>query len=127
LTNSFLIFLFREAIYLFIKTGSVMEHLFVSFKVKKNKIEETKNTIRRFVDEISRKEPGTILYNCYQEKSDSTSFIHTMTFESEKAEEQHRRTEYVKEFADKLYPVCEKEPVFTELNLICSNNSDRFK
>ena len=100
-----------------------MEHLFVSFKVKKNKVEEAKSAIRKFVDEITGKEPGTVLYNCFQEKSDDTSFIHTMTFESEKAEEHHRHTSYVKEFVDKLYPLCEEEPVFTELNMICSNKS----
>lgn len=104
-----------------------MEHLFVSFKVKKNKVEEAKTAIRKFVDEITSKEPGTILYNCYQEKSDDTSFIHTMTFESEKAEEHHRHTSYVKEFVDMLYPICEEEPVFSELNLICTNKSVRFE
>jgi quinol monooxygenase YgiN len=98
-----------------------MEHLFVSFKVKKDKVGEAKNTITKFVNEITKKEPGTILYNCYQEKSDITSFIHTMTFESEKAEEHHRHTDYVKEFAGQIYPLCESEPVFSELELICSN------
>lgn len=104
-----------------------MEHLFVSFRVKKNKVEEAKSVIMKFVDEITGKEPGTVLYNCFQEKSDDTSFIHTMTFESEKAEDHHRNTSYVKEFVDKLYPICEEEPVFTELNLICSNRSAQFE
>ena len=104
-----------------------MEHLFVSFKVKKNKVEEAKTAISKFIEEISNKEPGTVLYNCYQEKSDNTSFIHTMTFESEQAEEHHRHSSYVKEFVDKLYPICEVEPVFSELNLICSNKSTRFE
>jgi len=92
-----------------------MEHLLVSFKVKKDKVEEAKNAIRKFVDEISRKEPGIVLYNCFQEKVDGTSFIHIMTFVSEKAEEHHRHTSYVKKFTDRLYPICEVEPVFSEL------------
>src|SRR5574338_506803 len=104
-----------------------MEHLLVSFKVKKNKVEEAKTAIKKFVDEITGKEPGTILYNCFQEKSDAASFIHTMTFESEKAEEHHRHTNYVKEFVDSLYPLCETEPSFTELNLICSNRAEQKK
>jgi quinol monooxygenase YgiN len=104
-----------------------MEHIIVSFKVKTDKIDEAKAAIRKFVDEITGREPGTILYNCYQEKSDSTSFIHNMTFESEKAEEHHRHTSYVKKFVDSLYPICEEEPVFTELNLICSNKSAQFE
>jgi len=104
-----------------------MEHLFVNFKVKKAKVEEAKTIIRKFVDEIKQKEPGTILYNCFQEKSDDTSFIHTMSFESERAEEHHRRTDYVKEFVDKLYPICKERPVFSELNLVCSNKTEDFK
>ncbi len=98
-----------------------MEHLFVSFKVKKDKIEAAKYAISKFVSEITKKEPGTILYNCFQEKGDASSFIHTMTFENEKAEEHHRHTAYVKEFTEQLYPLCETEPVFSELELICSN------
>ncbi len=104
-----------------------MEHLIVTFKVKKNKVEEAKVTIRKFVDEIRQREPGTILYNCFQERSDNTSFIHMMSFESETAEERHRRTAYVKEFTAKLYPVCKAEPVFSELDLICSNKTAEFK
>lgn len=76
-------------------------------------MEETKATIRTFVDEIRQKEPGTIVYNCFQERSDNTSFIHMISFQSEKAEEHHRHTAYVKEFTSKLYPVCKTEPVFS--------------
>ena len=104
-----------------------MEHLFVSFKVKKDKVKEVKEIIQKFVNEIEENEPGTISYNCFQEKNDETSFIHTMTFESEKAEEHHRHTDYVKEFVHKLYPMCKNEPVFSELNLVCSNNSGEYK
>ncbi len=104
-----------------------MEHLIIKFKVKKNKLEEAKSAITNFVNEIRGKEPGTILYNCFQEKSDETSFIHTISFESEKAEEHHRHTEYVKKFVDKLYPVCKSEPEFSELNLVCSNKKNEFK
>ena len=103
-----------------------MEHLIVTFKVKKDKVEFVKAAIRTFVDEIRQKEPGTILYNCFQEKSDNTSFIHMISFESENAEENHRHTAYVKEFTSKLYPFCRVEPVFSELNLICSNKQEEF-
>jgi quinol monooxygenase YgiN len=98
-----------------------MEHLFVSFKVNRDHIEEAKKIITEFIDQIKNKEPGTLFYRCYQEKSDETSFIHVMTFQNEDAEETHRHTKYVKRFVNKLYPLCEKEPEFSELNLICSN------
>jgi quinol monooxygenase YgiN len=101
-----------------------MEHLFIKFKIKKGNVEEAKTIIRKFVEEIKSKEPGTILYNCYQEKSDATSFIHTISFESEAAEEHHRHTLYVKDFVEQLYPICKSVPEFSELNLICSNNEE---
>lgn len=104
-----------------------MEHLIVKFKIKKDKLEEARTAIRKFVSEIEGKEPGTILYNCFQEKSDATSFIHIMSFENEMAEEHHRHTAYVKDFVDKLYPVCRDEPVFSELDLICTNKSEEFQ
>jgi quinol monooxygenase YgiN len=104
-----------------------MEHLLVSFKVKKNKVEDAKAAIQKFVKEIQKKEPGTALYNCFQENNDETSFIDMMTFESEKAEEHHRHTKCVKDFVDELYPLCEEEPIFSELSLVCSNKSDSFK
>ena len=98
-----------------------MEHIFIIFKVKKDKIEEAKKLIKEFVPQIKEHEPGTTNYKCFQEKSDETSFIHIITFKDEAAEEYHRRTEYAKNFVDKLYPICEAEPEFSELNLICSN------
>ncbi len=98
-----------------------MEHLFVSFKVKKENIEDAKRIITKFINHIKDKEPGTISYHCYQEKSDETSFIHVMTFQNEEAEETHRHTNYVRRFINELYPLCEMEPEFSELNLICSN------
>jgi quinol monooxygenase YgiN len=100
-----------------------MEHLFVSFKIKKEYLEQAKRIIIEFVDQIKNNESGTLTYKCFQEKADSTSFIHVMTFQNEEAEELHRHTDYVKKFIDKLYPMCEKEPEFSELNLICSNYS----
>lgn len=104
-----------------------MEHLFIRFKIKKGSIEEAKSIISKFVEEIRDKEPETILYNCYQEKSDETSFIHMMSFRSEPAEEHHRHTVYVKEFVERLYPICKALPEFSELNLICSNKNQEFK
>ena len=98
-----------------------MEHLFVSFKVKREDVDIAKKIITEFIQQIKDKEPGTLFYRCFQEKSDDTSFVHVMTFQNEDAEETHRHTEYVKSFVNKLYPLCEKEPEFSELNLICSN------
>lgn len=98
-----------------------MEHVFVSFKVKKEFIEDAKKIIGEFVRQIKENETGTLSYKCFQEKADESSFIHVMTFKSEEAEERHRHTEYVKKFVANLYPMCQSTPVFSEFNLICSN------
>jgi len=98
-----------------------MEHLFVSFKVKREHIDEAKKIIIEFIKQIKEQEPGTLFYRCFQEKSDDSSFVHVMTFRNEEDEEIHRHTKYVKNFINRLYPICEKEPEFSELNLICSN------
>ncbi len=99
----------------------MQEHLFVSFKVKEDKVDEAKNIIIEFIEQIKSNEPGTISYKCFQEKSDETSFVHIMSFQNSEAEELHRHTDYVDKFIEKLYPICLSEPEFSELNLICSN------
>ena len=98
-----------------------MEHILVSFKVKKEHIENAKKIIKEFVEQIKENESGTLIYKCFQEKADETSFVHIMTFQSEEAEEFHRHTEHVKKFVDRIYQVCNNVPEFSELTLICSN------
>jgi len=39
-----------------------------------------------------------------------------MTFEDEYSDDQHRNSNYCKEFVEMLNPLCEEEPVFSELN-----------
>ena len=44
-----------------------------------------------------------------------------MTFEDAVAEELHRQTPHMETFVKKLYPNCEDEPGFVELELVGSN------
>ncbi|MEK6846851.1 MAG: antibiotic biosynthesis monooxygenase [Nanoarchaeota archaeon] len=97
-----------------------MIYKIAKFTVKKNKLKICKRAIKEFVHQIKNNEPGTILYESFQENNSST-FIHFMVFKDEKAEEKHADSEYVNKFTNILYPNCSKKPLFTELNLVESN------
>lgn len=87
------------------------------YKVKKEKLKEVVAAIQIFVDIVQQDEEGTLRYEAYQEP-DETRFIHFMMFKDEAAEKFHKETEYVKEFADILYPLCDEEPEFTKLEVV---------
>lgn len=90
------------------------------FKVKKDKLSVCKKAIKEFVEKVRENEPETLVYESYQ-KYDKVSFLHLMSFKDKKAEVFHRNTDWVKKFVDTLYPNCEEEPEFFELNLVASN------
>ena len=94
----------------------------VTFKVKPEALNETKILIRDFVENIILNEEDTLLYRTHQEKKDPTKFVHFMTFKDEYAEEQHRRANYCQEFAESLYPLCEEQPVYTDLERLAFHN-----
>ena len=89
------------------------------YKVKKEKIDEIKEAIKEFVDEVKKNESNTLLYEAFQ-KDNGNTFVHLMRFKDESSEEIHRKSPYVMRFVNRLYQNCEKEPVFTRLSLIRS-------
>jgi len=95
-------------------------HMLALYRIKEDKIDEVKEAVATVVDAIKENEPGTLFYEAYQGQED-VSFFHMMTFENEDAEEIHRSTPHMAEFAAALYPNCVEEPVFVELDLIRSN------
>lgn len=99
-----------------------MKHLQVNYEVKKENLDKAKEAVSEFVEQIKLNEPGTLLYNSYNEKLNEYAFVHIMRFKDADSELKHRTTGYVKLFVDKLYPLCEVEPKFTELNLIAAKN-----
>ena len=86
--------------------------------MKKDSLDDAKMLVREFVENIKLNEEGTLLYRALQESKDSTRFVHFMTFEDEYAEEQHRKSNYCEEFTQDLYPMCDEEPTFVELNRV---------
>ncbi len=82
----------------------------VDFEVREGCLDEAEAAIREFVSEIEKKEPGTQFYYSLREKDNPHQFSHVMAFEGREPHEAHRKTEHVKRFVGKLYPLCEEEP-----------------
>ena len=95
-------------------------HMLAIFKVKPDKVDTIRLAVNQFIDAVRENEPGTLFYESYQGKGDS-SFFHVMTFENAVAEELHRQTPHMATFVGKLDPNCEEEPGFVELELVGSN------
>lgn len=87
-----------------------MVHVFVPYKVKANSIEKVKTLVAKFISEIKKNEPGTLLYKSFQQTNDPTYFTHVMSFVDSKAEMLHKKSAYCREFTDVLYPLCEIMP-----------------
>lgn len=95
-------------------------HMMALYRVKREKVEAIREAVAEFVAEVKENEPGALFYEAYQGRDD-VSFFHVMTFEDSESEENHRRTPHMETFVWKLYPNCEEEPGFVELNLVGSN------
>lgn len=86
------------------------------YKVKDDQLFEVEQAIQRFVNAIAQAEPETN-YAAYRTE-DPTVFIHTMAFTDEAAEQAHQQAAYTLKFVDVLYPKCEEQPKFQDLNLV---------
>ncbi len=94
-----------------------MISLTAEYKVKKQKVQETKDAIAAFVSAVHKQEPGTVHYEAFQ-LPDKVSFIHFMTFKDKKSQKFHQSTTHCEKFVECLYPNCEVEPKFTEVKNI---------
>ena len=88
----------------------------VTYKVRKDSIDEAKMLVREFVENIILNEEDTLLYRTLQHSDDPTQFIHFMTFEDEYAEEQHQNSNYHEEFLSSMEELCDGSIKITNLN-----------
>lgn len=90
------------------------------FKVQAEHIDEAIAAIREFVAAVASSEPQTITYRSYQTVEDPTRFFHVMTFEDKAARDFHTNTDHVRSFVDRLYPLCQDTPIFTDIHTIAA-------
>jgi quinol monooxygenase YgiN len=95
-------------------------HMMAIYRVKPENLDEIKEAVSEFVTAVKENEPEALFYESYRGIGD-VSFFHVMTFEDAAAEEKHRSTPHMSTFVEKMYPCCEDEPGFVELELVKSN------
>ena len=91
-----------------------------SFKVFQEHLDAALAAIREFVAAIIAHEPNTTIYHSYQDIDDPTRFFHLMAFTDADAREYHVSSDHVKAFVEKLYPLCEENPVFVDVRTIAA-------
>lgn len=84
--------------------------------------EEVDAAIEEFLGAIRRSEPETE-YRAFRE-SNGRGYLHVMSFPDQAGEERHRSSPWTARFVEKLYPRCDAEPVFTELEAIEFSEGD---
>lgn len=87
----------------------------LTFKVRKEALDEAKMLVREFVENIILNEEDTLLYRALQQTDDVTRFVHFMTFKDEFAERQHNKSNYHIEFIELLTPLCDEDVLVTDL------------
>ncbi|MDE1725944.1 MAG: antibiotic biosynthesis monooxygenase [Thaumarchaeota archaeon] len=88
--------------------------------MKKKKLSKLKTALVAFVEDIKRHESGIVLYEVFQEKDDSTTLVHVMTFKDKKAETAHVKSTHVKKWIKTLHSICKENPEVTDLKLVRS-------
>ena len=92
------------------------------YRIRPSGVEKVKQSIDEFVRYVQANEPGTRMYLAWQQKDDSTRFVHFFIFEDEAAHRTHRRSEAVKRFEAAYGPELDGGPVvFTDYNLVATN------
>lgn len=89
-----------------------MIELMARYRVRKNAVDQVKQAVAWFVQQVHKHEKGTLRYEAFQLLKSPTDFVHFMRFADKKAESLHRKTHYVKEFVRVLYPLYERKPRF---------------
>lgn len=86
------------------------------YRIKKKELNIVLEAIKEFVESVRMNEKGTF-YEAFR-KDNSFDFIHLMKFIDKNADKKHASAGYTKKFTNILYPRCQKEPVFTDLNSV---------
>ncbi len=92
------------------------------YRVKPQAVDKVKRAIEEFVLYIKKNEPGTWMYEAWQQKDDPTRFVHFFIFADEAAHEIHGGSEAVKRFQSVYVPeLVGGDVVFTDYALVASN------
>lgn len=92
------------------------------YQVKASAVDDVKAAIAKFVDYVTKNEPGTRMYMAWQQLDDPTRFVHLFEFVDEGAQRLHESSEAVREFESVYGPELAAGPVvFTDYAVVATN------
>ncbi len=74
------------------------------YRVRPERLEECRRTVREFVRYIRAQEPHTLFYLAMQDTVDETRFLHVMVFEDQRAITLHQSSPATRRFVETIYP-----------------------
>jgi quinol monooxygenase YgiN len=96
-----------------------------NYRVKTSGVDEVKSAIEEFVPYIRDNEPGTRLYEAWQQADDPTRFEHFFIFEDEASRGIHSKSTAVKRFEAAYRPeLVGGDVTFTDYHRIATNQDD---
>jgi len=90
----------------------------VRYRIHRTDAPVVEAAVRDFVSAVAEHERQTT-YSAYR-ATNGVSYVHLMTFPDEGAEQRHRGAAYTKAFVDRLYPLCDAGPTFSDLEPLAS-------
>lgn len=94
-----------------------MIYKIAEFTIQPSKLLEAQTVIKEFMAAVKQNEPNVLRYESFQDHG-GNRFFHLMAFKDRKAESAHQQASHTLSFVNKLYPLCQKEPVFTTLEIL---------
>ena len=97
-----------------------------NYRVKASGADKVKSAIEEFVPYVRDNEPGTRLYEAWQQDEDPSRFVHFFIFEDEAAHEAHSKSAAVKRFEAAYRPeLVGGDVTFTDYRRIATNQEVR--
>ena len=96
------------------------------YRVKPSAVEKVKQASKVFVRQVQENEPGRKRYLAWQEKNDSTRFLHLFIFEDCAAQARHGASAEVKPFESVYSPeLVGGDVVFTDYEMILGKPTEQ--
>ena len=96
-----------------------------TYRVNASAIGTVKSAIEEFVKYVRANEPGTFLYQAWQQQEDPTLFLHLFIFADENAPRIHSESDAVAHFESIYSPdLVGGDVVFTDYNLVARNDAE---
>ena len=95
-----------------------------TYSVNASGVDDVKAAITEFVDYVRANEPGTLLYQAWQQRDDPTFLLHLFIFADASAQRIHSESEAVRRFESIYTPeLVGGDVVFTDYDLVARSDA----